>query len=312
MNKISEEVFFAGLQGLTKKAKEAPPVPLEAEVVAPPVVQRPLSSKSLFSHPEAHPIALDLALLKHFHLEWFSWLPETLFSEIEKTFGGSIAEVNRVKIMAVQTLHVTDVFWDHWEIFEKTLSALNGIPTLFDVVQPPDLGMLLSGVEMANAIRKEEFGEEVCRYVAAVFLYENVHYTTETLAFAQNYISQPTYLCQDCDKLGSALPPFDGICTSCGGYFTSDTPFNFKPDPEAVKRGAGRNLKYGLTYDPAPVKARLGELEGLSADKLSIAIKETPEDIQAAKLIAAIDFAAFRAGQLTEQLDSLKGWLEMI
>lgn len=273
-------------------------------------VPKSLTSRSVFSHPEAHPVALDLVLLKNFELEWLQWLPDTLFSEIEKTFTTSIAEVNRIKILAAQTLHVTDVYWDKWEIFEKVLWSLNGQVPRVDVIQPPDLSILMSGVDMADGIRQETYGEEVARYSAAVFLHENVFYAPEPLGFCQKYITQPTYKCQDCGQTGSALPPFAGMCWSCGEHFDSEHPFKFQPDPEAVRRGVGRKINLRDTFNSEPTKTRLHELDALPTDKLRASIKETVEDIQAAKLIIAIDYMKYRSQQLAEQLTSLRGWLE--
>ncbi len=305
MSKRLEDKFYEGLRG------EIPePVVKEAEV-SPAPVAKPLSSRSLFSHPDTHPVALDLALLKHFQLDWFPWLPETLFYEIEQTFKTSIAETNKLKIMAVKTLHVIDAFWEEWEIFEKTVQALNGVPPLITTMQPPDLPFLFAGVDMANAIRKEDCNDEIARYCAAIFLHEEVYYAPEPLAFCQPYISQPTYCCKDCDKCGSALPPFDGLCTSCAGYYTDDKPFNLKPDPEALKLGRGRNITLSQKYDSGPVKTRFEELNKLSGNHLVSAIREVPEDIQAAKLITATDFQNYRAQQLKDQLSALRGWLEM-
>lgn len=289
------------------ESKTEVPPPAQAEVSATP---KSLTSRSVFSHPEAHPVALDLILLKHFELEWLQWLPDTLFSEIETTFSTSIAEVNRLKILAAQTLHVIDAFWEHWEIFEKTLWALNGQVPRVDVIQPPDLSILMSGVDMANGIRQETYGEEVARYSAAVFLHENVFYAPEPLEFCQKYISQPMFKCQDCEQTGSALPPFDGMCWACGGHFDSEHPFKYEPDPDAVRRGVGRKVAIHKTYDEAPTERRFHELHSLPADKLQASIKETPEDIQAAKLIIAVDFTKYRAQQLAEQLTSLRSWLE--
>jgi hypothetical protein len=300
-----EEQFYVGLRGEEK----VPVSPPEASSIPAPA-PRPISQKSLFSHPDTHPLVLDLALLKHFQVEWFQWLPETLFSEIEKTFGTNIAEVNKLKIMAVKTLHVIDAFWDHWEIFEKTVMALNGIPPRLDAMQPPDLPLLFSGVALASSIRVEEFHGEVARYCAAVFLNESVHYAPEPLDFCQVYISQPTYCCKDCDKCGSALPPFDGLCSSCAGHYTTDLPFSFKPDQAALDRGHGRNITMGQIYDEKPTKARFEQLKNMTAGQLGSMIKETPEDIASAKLITAIDFMDFRSQQLKEQLGFLRGWLE--
>lgn len=293
---------------MTKKASEEPPV-------APPVEEKkgPIkapTSRSIFSHPEAHPLTLSMILLKNFELDWLTWLPETLFKEIEETFKTSIADVNRVKILATQTLHVTDAFWTSWEVFEKTLWALNGTPPLTDVMQPPDLSILMSGVNIADSIRKEPYSEEVAKYCAAVFQNEHVHYAPEPLDFCQLFLSEPYYTCKDCGKKGSALDTFDGLCSSCAGHYDSEHPFAFEPDQEAVKKGFGKNIEISITFDPGPVKERFEELDKIDPAKLPGLIKETPEDIQAAKLIIAKDYMKFKDKQLSEQLTSMRSWLE--
>lgn len=309
MTQSPGDIFAEELVG---KQQEAPPpsVPAPKPIQAAP---KPLTSRSVFSHPEAHPLALDLVLLKHFELEWLTWLPDTLFSEIEQTFTTSIAEVNKLKILAAQTLHVTDVYWEKWEIFEKTIWALNGMIPRMDAIQPPDLPMLFAGVEMANSIRTETYGDEVARYCAAVFLQENVHYAPEPLSFCQKFITQPYYVCKDCGKQASAIDPVSsaGTCTACLGIYDSDHPFGKEPDPVAVARGAGRNVTFEKTYDLEPTKQRFEVFDNLPAEKLLSVITERPEDIQAAKLITAVDFSKHRTQQLGEQLTSLRSWLEM-
>lgn len=308
MTKTAAENFYDELVG--PPAEVAPPE-VKEEVPSPELPGRKISPRSVFSHPDTHPYVLDLALLKNFHLDWLTWLPETLFREVEQTFQTSIAEVNKLKILATQTLHVTDMFWDQWEIFEKTIWALNGQTPRLDVFQPPDLPILFAGVDIAHSINDDHtYGEEVSRYCAAVFLNENVFYAAPPLGFCQKYISQPYYVCQECEKKGSALPPFDGLCSSCAGHFDQEHPFSFKPDPDAVKRGHGKKLSFGQAYDPEPTKKRFEQLNAMSGD-LAGSIKETVEDIQAAKLITAVDYMNHKSQQLSEQLSALRGWLEM-
>ena len=309
MSRESDDLFFSNMsstkpENLEKKAELAPPSP---EAKAEPV-SRPITPRNLFSNPEAHPVVLDLALLKNLELDWFSWLPETLFKEIELTFKTSIAEVNKMRILAAQTLHVTDSFWDQWEIFEKTIHALSGSVPRVGIVQPPDLPMLLSAVSTANNIRKEEFSEEVGRYCAAVFLHENVHYAPPPMEFVQQFLSQPMYRCKDCDNTRSALPPWDGYCDSCIGRFTTDKAFSLRPDPEAVARGAGKNVEVFLAYDPSPVKQRFETLESAPESEFN---PDVSEDIQAAKLVTAVDYCAIKERQCAEQLKSLRDWLVM-
>jgi hypothetical protein len=268
-------------------------------------VMRPVTRNNLFSHPEAHPFVLDMALIKAFKLDWFAWDPDALFQEIRRVFKTSVADINRVKIMAVVTLHVIDSFWDRWEIFEKVVLALNGIHTRPHHMQPPDLPSLMAGVDIANSIRKEDFDEEVARYTAACLLNEEVTYAPDPLDFCQPYLSNPRYKCQHCGKHGSALPPFDGRCDSCSQKFQDDHPFNFKPAEGAKDKS--KDVSYYLELDPEPTKKRFEELIKLPPEKLSI--REVPEDIESAKLIAATDYTDFRKKQRDRQLSEIKDWM---
>lgn len=302
-----EEQFFEGLLGLPlPKVAAAPPPPAFVEEPA----LRPVTPKNLFSNPDTNPVVLDFALLKQFKLEWLTWLPDTLFHEIEREFKTSIADINRTKIQATQTLHVVDTFWTDWEIFEKTIHALNSQIPLVDIMQPPDLSMLYLGIDLASSVRKETFNEEVSRYCAAVFLHEHVTYAPEPLAFCQPFISQRYYVCADCSKQAPAPLDWDGLCSSCAGHYLHEYPLALTPDPERVAKGWGKSVTTKLTYDPEPVRKRYDELVRLDEMALKTAISETANDIEAAKLVIAHDHMNHHRQQLAEQLKSLRPWLE--
>lgn len=311
MSKRLDEAFFEGLRGKQKiAAPTLPPVGAVLDISGAFSPPRPVSPANLFKHPDAHPVVLDMALLKVFHLDWLDWLADTLFAEIEHEFKTPISEGNRLKIMATKTLHVVDSFWDHWEVFEKIIAGLNGVVPQMQLIQPPDLAALYAGIDIASGVRQETFGDEVKRYCAAVFLHENVTYAAPPLDFCQEYISQPFFKCKDCDQTGSALPPFDGHCPTCTQKFEQDKAFSLKPDPDMKDKTKGANLEYNLAYDSAPTKRRFDELSAISPEQAADSIRETPEDIEAARLIVATDFMKFRSKQLKDQLESLRGWLE--
>ncbi len=266
---------------------------------------RPVSKSNLFSHPEAHPYVLDLALIKTFRLDWFTWDPETLFQEIKLTFNTSIADINRVKIMAVMTLHITDAAWEQWEVFEKTITALNSMLPRPGYMQPCDVPSLMAGVDIMNSIRTEDFGDEVGRYTAACFMNDEISYAPEPLDFCQPFLSQPRYKCEHCGNHGSALPPFDGRCDACSAKFRDDHPFNFKAAEWAVDDPG--SVDYYLLFDFEATKKRFEELEKLPADQIKI--DETADDIEAAKLIHAVDYRDLRRQQKDRQLNDLKDWL---
>lgn len=313
MSKRLEEEFYEELKmGKRKMAtpSQAPPVGAVLDTSgAFSSKPTPVTPRNLFSHPDTHPVVLDMALLKVFQLDWFPWLSDTLFHEIEREFKTGIAEVNRIKLMAAKTLHIVDGFWDHWEIFEKVLAGLNGVVPQLDVMQPPDLAALYAGIDIASGIRQETFGDEVKRYCAAAILNEGSTYAPAPLDFCQEFISQPTYKCRDCDRTGSALPPFDGHCPTCTQKFEQDKALSLKPDPDMKDKTKGADLEYHLTYDPQPTKKRFEELDKMPPDQVSDAIREVPEDVESARLIVATDFMRYRSRQLKEQLEGLRDWL---
>lgn len=293
------QVKLAAAEVARKKEDEA------LEKYAQRILNRPVTKSNLFSHSEAHPFVLDMALIKAFQLDWFSWDPETLFTEIEKTFRTSIAEVNRLKILVASTLHTSDVFWDQWEVFEKAVLALNGMIPRVGYIQPPDVATIMAAVDMVNSIREEEFSEEVSRYVAACFLNDHVSYAPPPLDFCAEYLCDKRYRCGECGKEGSALPPFDGHCDSCSRKFEDDHPLNFKPHPDA--KDDPSKVEYFCRLDPEPTRKRFEELLKLPANEVKI--DETADDIEAAKLIAATDYMNFRRNQRDTQLSQIKDWM---
>lgn len=266
--------------------------------------KRSVTSQNLFTRPEAHPVVLDLALLKIFGAEWFTWLLDTVLWEIERELKTSVADTNKVKIAACMNLHVGEDFWGRWEIFEKTLHSLVGNVTRIDLLHPPELGVLYAGVSMANQVRPEPFQEEVARYCAAVHRFHEVCYAPAPLDFCQTYLSDPRYRCKDCGTEGSALPPFDDRCPACAGTFAHDHPFAFRPPPGEK----GKNLEFFLRFDPALVRQRFEALDPLSGD-LTSKLQETSEDQQAALLLDAKDTERFWERNLQDQMRGLQGWL---
>jgi len=270
-----------------------------------------VTEKNLFTHPETHPAVFDFVLLKAFQTDWFEWLSDTLFHEIERVFKSPVSEVNKHKILAVRTIHATDSAWEHWEIFEKVIQALNGVPPMPGVMHPPDVLHLLAGVDILDSLRREEFSPEVGRYAAACFLHDNVHYAPVPCHFAQVFLSMPTYHCLDCDKTGPALPPFEGHCPVCTEMYEQDRLVYMTPNPDRVKEGKGKNIEIKFTYPFEPTKKRLEEFEKMTPDQVADVMREEPEDYQAAALICAQDYMRLRQKQLSEQLKALSPWLSV-
>lgn len=149
------------------------------------------SARSLLTHYESHPIVLDLYALKLLGPEYYAWEPETVWQELTRLSGSpSISDVNKNKLQAVRTMHVSSAPFVAWEAFEKVVAALNGVIPNFYVMQKPTVGQLLAGVEIMLQLNSGIFSDDVSRYTAAVLLSEGVVYAPSPLNFC-HYVLEP-------------------------------------------------------------------------------------------------------------------------
>src|SRR3990167_4011078 len=140
--------------------------------------------KTLLSSYTAHPLVLDLYLVKHLGTEYYLWEPETVWAEAMRVAKApNISEVNKNKIQAIRTVHLTDSVFKRWEVYEKVIIALNSIIPRFDVMQKPDLGQFVLGVSTIYKLRSDTFSEEVAAYTAAALLADGVLYGPPPLEF---------------------------------------------------------------------------------------------------------------------------------
>ena len=271
-----------------------------------PDASTPVTIRNLFTHHDTHPIVIDVALLKTFGLEWWSWEQETIEEEIQRIFKTQISEHAKVKIQTVKSLHVSDGPWQSWHVFEKIIQGLNNNVPRWDLMQAPTLEQLYAGIDMMESIRAEEFKDEVKQYIAAAVLHEDVFFVPPPLNFVQEFVAHPYYHCKDCGNEDNALF-HDGICDTCTGKFEPEQGLSMRPDPDAIAAGKGKNLELRLRFNPDPIEKRWNELKHLATDQVDL--QEVQEDVQVAKLLVARDYMNIRRRQLAEQLVALKSWL---
>lgn len=131
---------------------------------------------NIWHHPDAHPIALDLALVKKYGADWLEWEPETLQNAIPQDFAtASLSDLNLSKIHACATLHLVDSFWQRWEIFLWCTMSFNSEFPDFRAMQVPAVGQILISCDVAARIRDEvEWTEEVKEYTAQVYHHDDI------------------------------------------------------------------------------------------------------------------------------------------
>lgn len=300
-----EEALFSKLQAVGEKK---PTVPPEERPSGEPTESKPVTLRNLFTHPDAHPVVLDFALLKSFANDWHRWEPETLFDEVKETFQTQISELCRHKMRALQIVHVSPFPWMRWHIFEKVAHTLNGSIPDFQTMQQLSLEELYAAVDILDTLRKDmQFSDEVKLYMAGTVLNEDVFFVPPPLDFIQLEVSQPHYHCNDCGNEDSALFS-DGFCSNCTERMHPLQGLTLQPMRERVNEGKGKNLTITVRYDPAPILKRWETLKDAHTASFAPDMNSMA-DVQCGKLLLARDYMNLRRKQLAEQLTGLKGWL---
>lgn len=140
-----------------------------------PVLISAVNASNILRHPDAHPIALDLMLLRHYGPEWMGFDPETLDVRLPEDFKTSVSDANLSKINAVKTLHLVDTFWQRWEVFLWCTMSFNGLMPDFVSMQIPTVAQCLVAIDIANRIRDDmDWSEEIKAYLGVVYKHDGI------------------------------------------------------------------------------------------------------------------------------------------
>lgn len=108
---------------------------------------------------------------KRYGEQWHDWYPETLQTALERDDGGiTLIDFNR--LLAARNLVDLGYFWDDPDVFEASVHAFNWVPLDNRLSIHPSPGQIVYGVSVARAIAEEPeaFSEDICNYIAQVFL----------------------------------------------------------------------------------------------------------------------------------------------
>jgi hypothetical protein len=145
---------------------------------------RRVQVSNFFSHPDSHPIILDLLLLQKYGPEWFDWEHETLELRVQHDFGQAVSELNMHKIQAAKTLHFIDTYWKEWHVFCWVTMAFNGLYPDFEVMQVPTVAQAMVSVDIANRIRQDvPFSQELNDFLEQVQMHDGIFVPIEPLTF---------------------------------------------------------------------------------------------------------------------------------
>lgn len=205
-----DEELFSVLMGLGMPRRNPDVPPTSSEVVSPPPpvatardvdvllseevarqqaraphAPSTVTARNIFHHPDAHPLVLDLLLLRRYGAEFLTWETETLEHVIPRDFGvSSLSRVNLEKVQAMRTLHLVDTPWTSWEVFGWCAQGLIGIPADFLVIQTPTASMAAVAVDIFARVRTDAaWSEEVLGYLSVVCAHDGVFVPPAPLGF---------------------------------------------------------------------------------------------------------------------------------
>lgn len=174
-----EQAFLDALESIGVR-------PSEKEVLA-EAAPAPVTAKNIWHHPDAHPIALDMLMLRQYGPEWLTWEPETLQALVPEDFKTSaLSDMNLSKLQACKVLHLVDSFWQRWEVFVACTMPFNGVFPDFHVMQVPTVAQCLVACDVANRIRKDvAWSTEMKKYVGAVYQHDGIFLPLPPADFAE-------------------------------------------------------------------------------------------------------------------------------
>lgn len=183
--------------------------------------------------------------------DWEKWEPETLETELREMLGVPVLPDVFEKVMALQTLLRTELFWDDVLVFENICLAFNGSHVDPDLIQMASPREIAFGVVAVNQVRKRDN-----------YVYDIEQYIQQSHRSAGILVYHPV--------LRFAQPSYDGFRGQIA-RFVENRVKKDEPPPEEIDQESPIEVQYVKTFDCLSYvreKEELGEqVERRSAGK---------------------------------------------
>lgn len=237
-------------------------------------------ASDLLKRGNTHPVVLDRVLLEM----WPDWLiqePETTLTMVRSfTKQGAVDPAVRTKLNALKVVHSSEGPWEDWEQAQWVTQAFNDNIADFSNAYRPELAEFFIAVEALDKLRKQEFSDEVRRWMAACCLDLGLVFVPEPIDFLNDLLNRVEYRCVRCGNVD--LDDGNNECDTCGA-----------PDSSLI-----RQPKY---IDPSKIKAAWDAAQ--NENPLELRLGESVRGVHLAKLVAARLTAADRREQMLRELD---------
>ena len=155
-------------------------------------------NSELLNCPNCTPLELFSAATEEFGKDWFTWEPETLWSELEE----DLVEQSKNKLQAIQVVLSNNLFWKDWTTFEKICLAFNNGTPRFDAIEDVSPAQMAYAIRIAYELRRHAqlpgkmpvFSEEVLDYIAIRSYLDGIVYLPKPLDVAQARLNDITGL----------------------------------------------------------------------------------------------------------------------
>ena len=138
----------------------------------------------------SHAAGLHVLCLRLFGTGYLAWEAETIWAELQRRCGATPSNLNKDKINACRTLHISEQPYEDWNLFEKIIVALNNTPVMFDTMQKPPPAAIAHGVTVISTLRAQPFSYDVELYITGVLLDAGLVYPPEPLLFVSDKLEK--------------------------------------------------------------------------------------------------------------------------
>jgi len=155
--------------------------------------------RSFPNENEIEPLPVFTVMTNHFGKDWVGWEPETIRQSIAslnllpKDMPDLKRETLFDMIMALQLIFSHTGILDFWNMFEKTINALNFIKVNMRVIQPPSPANMVYGLRIIKLLRPDlkddKPGEELAKYIAACCYQKGFLVVPSDLKDAQKWLN---------------------------------------------------------------------------------------------------------------------------
>lgn len=136
------------------------------------------------------PVSFYIACRKSFGKDFILWEPFTRKTSLKRDFNITLSQDDQNMLEAMVTLHINDMAWEEFYLFEKVVWSLNNHTPRMDIAEIPPSPYIAYAVFIMNAIKeKRSFSEEVKKYIAAVLANEGICYSPEPLNMVQPFLN---------------------------------------------------------------------------------------------------------------------------